>query len=159
MAAPEFLNVDLEIESKFDLTVLKDALGRRVYDLGPGPVSLECILLRLETSRQHKTPDATILAFCSWLEKLPPKAQRARRAAHKKEFDVGHDVARGRHDSTFSLRNETLRRLSALGATLGITIYNLADSESVAPQLGGRKGKTDPPGKKKRGRKRTTPLS
>ena len=29
----------------------------------------------------------------------------------------------------FSLRNETLRRLSALGATLGITFYH--DSESL----------------------------
>ena len=82
MAAPHFTNVDLEIESKFELTVLKDALGRKVYDLGPGPVNPGSFLLRLEILRlkgipQYKTPDATRVAFCSLLERLPSKAERA----------------------------------------------------------------------------------
>jgi len=124
MAAPYFLNVDLDIESRSDLTVLETELGRNVHVLGGGPVSPGCFLLRLETSPQFKTPDETICAFCSLLEKLSPKAKRAWRSAHKKEFDVGHDIVRGQLASQFSLRTETLKRMSALGATLGITFYN-----------------------------------
>src|ERR1700689_3615897 len=59
MAAPNFHNVDLDIESKFDLGVLKTELGRKVYVLPGGPVSPGCFLLRLETRRQHNNPDDT----------------------------------------------------------------------------------------------------
>jgi hypothetical protein len=133
MALPNFCNVDLDIESKFDLTVLQAELGRNVIDLGPGPVSPGCFLLRLETVPEYQTPDDTICAFCSLLERLSPKAKQAWHSAHKKEFDVGHDVVQGQLASRFSLRTETLNRLSALGATLGITFYNPSKSEQNGP--------------------------
>jgi hypothetical protein len=129
MAAPKFLNVDLDLESKFDLHVLETELGRKVTVLPGGPIGLGCFLLRLETSRQYKDPDDTICAFCSMLEQLSSKGKRAWRSAHKKEFDVGHDVVPDHAASQFSLRTETLKRMSALGATLGITFYNRAASE------------------------------
>jgi hypothetical protein len=124
MVAPHFCNVDLDIESKSDLTILKTELGRHVIDLGPGPVSPGNFLLRLETVPEYETPDDTIGAFCSLLERLSPKGKRAWRSAHKKEFDVGHDVVRDGIASRFSLHADTLKRLSSLGATLGITFYH-----------------------------------
>lgn len=133
VAVPDFLNVDLDIESTSDLTVLKAELGRNVVDLGPGPVKPGCFPLRLEIVPQYDTPDDTICAFCALLEGLSPKAKRAWQSAHKKEFDVGHDVAQGQHASQFSLRTETLKRLSALGATLGITFYSLPRNEWKGP--------------------------
>jgi transposase-like protein len=141
MVAPYFLNVDLDIESKSELAVLKAELGRNVVDLGPGPVKPGSFLLRLEIVRLYKTPDATICAFCKLLEGLSPKAKRAWQSAHKKEFDVGHDVVQGQLASQFSLRTETLKRLSGLGATLGITFYSVAKRKSrfEAAPLKGRK--------------------
>jgi hypothetical protein len=133
MAEPHFCNVDLDIESRSDLTELKTELSRNVVDLGPGPVSPGCFQLRLETAPEYATPDETICAFCLLLERLSPNAERAWRYAHKKEFDVGHDVVQGRNASQFSLRHDTLKRLSALGATLGITFYNSAKGERKAP--------------------------
>ena len=133
MAVPDFLNVDLDIESKSDLTVLKDELGQNVVDLGRGPVKRGCFLLRLETVPEYETPDDTICAFCALLERLSPKAKRAWQSAHKKEFDVGHDVVQGQLASQFSLRTETLKRLSALGATLGVTFYSLSKNERKGP--------------------------
>jgi hypothetical protein len=133
MMVPNFCNVDLDIESKSDLTVLETELGRNVTDLGPGPVSPGCFLLRLEMLPQYETPDDTICAFCAVLERLSPKAKRAWRSAHKKEFDVGHDVVEGQLASQFSLRTETLKRLSALGATLGITFYHSSRSGRKRP--------------------------
>ena len=122
--APHFWNVDLDIESKADLSELKAELGRNVCVIDGGPVSPGCSLLRLETAIQYKSADDTILAFCSLIEELSPNARRAWRRAHKKEFDIGHDIAKSRRYSQFSLRAETLKRMSNLGATLGITIYN-----------------------------------
>ena len=133
MAEPNFCNVDLDIESKSDLTVLKTELGRNVIDLGPGPINPGCFLLRLEIVPEYETPDDTICAFCSLLERLSPKAKRAWHSAYKKEFDVGHDVVESQLASQFSLRTETLKRLSALGATLGITFYNLSKNERKGP--------------------------
>jgi hypothetical protein len=133
MVVPNFCNVDLDIESKSDLAVLETELGRNVIDLGPGPVSPGCFLLRLEIVPEYETPDDTICAFCSLLERLSPKAKRAWRSAHKKEFDVGHDIVKGQLASQFSLRTETLKRLSGLGATLGITFYHPSKSERKVP--------------------------
>ena len=133
MAVPIFCNVDLDIESKSDLTVLKAELGRNVIDLGPGPVKPGCFFLRLETVPEYETPDDTICAFCALLERLSSKAKRAWHSAHKKEFDVGHNVVQGQLASQFSLRTETLERLSALGATLGITFYNHLRRERKGP--------------------------
>jgi len=132
MQAPHFCNVDLDIESKHDLAVLERELGENVVVLTGGPVSPGCRLLRLEISPQHDNPDDTICAFCSLLEKLKPGGRRAWRSAHKKEFDVGYDVVPGQLASRFSMRTETLRRLSVLGATLGVTFYYHAQPELKA---------------------------
>lgn len=124
MEAPHFCNVDLDIESKFDLSDLRTALGRKVFVLTGPPANPGCFLLRLETVPQYNNPDDTICAFCSSLERLPAKAKRAWRWAHKKEFDIGHDIAQSQIASQFSLCGETLKRVASLGATLGITFYN-----------------------------------
>ena len=132
MEPPHFCNVDLDIESKFDLSDLRTALGRKIFVLTGPPANPGCFLLRLETVPQFNNPDDTICAFCSLLERLPPKAKRAWRSAHKKEFDIGHDIAQSQIASQFSLRSETLRRVASLGATLGITFYNHSEDQHNA---------------------------
>ena len=123
MVAPHFCNVDLDIESKHDLAVLESELGRKVVVLAAVPCSPGCFLLRLETAREYENPDETICAFCSLLEGLSAKGRRSWRSAHTKEFDVGYDAVLSQFASQFSLRTETLKRLSNLGATLGVTFY------------------------------------
>jgi hypothetical protein len=127
MAAPHFCNVDLDIESRSDLSALKTELGRRVFVLTGGLVRPGFFLLRLETAKQYDNPDDTICAFCSVLERLSPKGKRAWRSAHKREFDVGYDLVPNQTASQFSLRTETLRRIAKLGATLGVTLYNIGE--------------------------------
>jgi hypothetical protein len=131
--APHFCNVDLDIESKHDLAVLAAELGRKVYDLGTGPVSPGCFLLRLETARKYDNPDDTICAFCSMLQRLPAKPMWAWRSAHKKEFDIGYDAVPSQHFSQFSLRTDTLKRISNLGATLEVTFYYFPRDERNPP--------------------------
>jgi hypothetical protein len=141
MAAPHFCNVDLEIESRSDLSGLLAELGPKVIVLSGGPKRKGFHSLRLETATEYDNPDATICAFCSCLEKLSDKGRRTWRAANKKVFDVGYEVLPGQLASQFSLRVETLDRMSKLGSALGVTFYNHAqgNQESLA-NLASRKG-------------------
>jgi hypothetical protein len=133
MVAPHFCNVDLEIESRSDLTGLRTELGCNVVVLPGGPVRLGCFSLRLETAREHDNPDDTICAFCSLLEQLSRRGTRVWGSAHKKVFDIGYEVVPSQPASQFSLRTGTLKRLSHLGATLGVTFYNHPKDEQNTP--------------------------
>jgi hypothetical protein len=144
MAAPHFLNVDLEIESKHDLAVLEAELGKNECVLFGGPASPGCFLLCLEILPEYSNPDDNICALCSLLERLPAKARRAWRSAHKREFDVGYEAVPSRKiASKFSLRADTLKRISNLGATLGVTFYYFPKGERSPP------AKSPPPKEKK----------
>jgi len=124
IAGPHFLNVDLDIESKHDLAVLEAELGGKLCVLFGGQTSPGCFLLSLEVLPQYRNPDDTIHAFCSLLERLSAQGRRAWRSAHKKEFDIGYDATPSKKiASKFSLRVDTLKRLSNLDATLGVTFY------------------------------------
>jgi hypothetical protein len=119
---PYFLNVDLEIESASKLDSLAAAMGQRVLVLHSGPGSKRRHLLALETSHEHKGPDATIHALCRIVERLPPAARRIWNAA-RKEFDVGYELRPSERWSRFALRPDTLERMARLGARLAVTYY------------------------------------
>jgi hypothetical protein len=119
---PYFLNVDLEIESASKLDSLAAAMGKRVVILHSGPGSKRRHLLSLESSRQHKGADATIHALCAVVERLPSAERRIWDASHR-EFDVGYELRASERSSRFSLRPDTLERISELGAFLTVTYY------------------------------------
>jgi hypothetical protein len=74
--------VDLDIESRSDLTQIIDALGEKVVVLRSGRlrgkhlVSLE-LGGPLSLKRNDPTPDKCILAFSKLIERLPAPARRA----------------------------------------------------------------------------------
>lgn len=106
------------------------------------PVSAGRFLLCLESGREYDNPDDTICALCSWLKRLSAKGRRAWRLAHKKEFDIGYEVVLLQRVSQFSLRSDTLMRISNLGATLGVTFYaNPKNERKVPPKSALRKRK------------------
>jgi len=119
---PYFLNVDLEIQSASKLDSLVAAMGKQVVVLHSGPGSAKRYLLALESSREHKGPDATIHALCATVEGLPPTVRRIWNAS-RREFDVGYELRASERSSRFSLRPDTLERISKLGATLTVTYY------------------------------------
>ncbi len=120
---PYFLNVDLEIESASSLAPLARAMGKRVVVLHSGPAAnTKHHLLVLESSRQHRGPDAAIHALCAAVESLSPAGRRVWDAA-RKEFDVGYDLRPSERSSRFTLRSDTLKRLANLGATLAVSYY------------------------------------
>lgn len=121
---PYFLNVDLEIEAASSLDSLAAEMGKRVVVLHSDPAwKPRRHLLVLESSRQHRGPDAAIHALCSAAEKLSPAARRIWNAA-RKEFDVGYDLRPSERSSRFTLRNDTLERVARLGASLAVSYYH-----------------------------------
>jgi sugar phosphate isomerase/epimerase len=129
---PCFLNVDLEIMSKTSLDSLARDMGRRVIVLHCGPFARRHLLV-LESSRQHKKPDAAIAALCSAIEHLAPAARRIWKGA-RKDFDVGYELRSSERSSRFTLRPGTLERVARLGATLTVTYYREEDAGNAPPK-------------------------
>ena len=129
---PYFLNVDLEIESASKLDPLAVEMGKRVIVLHSGPASKpKQHLLVLESSRQHRGPDATIHALCLAVERLSPASRRVWNAA-RREFDVGYELRPSERSSRFTMRSDTLERVARLGASLAVSYYrgDTNDAES-----------------------------
>ncbi|HKS35724.1 MAG TPA: hypothetical protein VJW76_00940 [Verrucomicrobiae bacterium] len=127
---PYFLNVDLGIESASNLDSLAGEMGKRVVVLKSGwAVKPRRHLVVLESSRDHKGPDAAIHALCSVVERLSPAARRIWNAA-RKEFDVGYDLRPSERWSRFTLRTDTLERVARLGASLAVTYYHGENDDS-----------------------------
>ena len=118
---PNFLNVDLEIWSASKLDVLCAEMGERVsvHYCGPAP---KRHLLAVANSRYYKNPDSAVHALCKVVESLSPAGRRIWKTA-RKTFDVGYELRRSERSSHFSLRPDTLARVSNLGATLAVTYY------------------------------------
>ena len=128
---PYFLNVDLEIESDSKLDSLASAMGKQVSVLHSGPGRKKRHLLTVEIHGSWRSPDSTIKAFCSLIEKLPPTSRRIWTSSHK-VFDAGFEHRKSQRYSGYEFHPETLRRISKLGATLAVTFYQYdSDRENL----------------------------
>jgi hypothetical protein len=124
--AGRFLNVDLEIESSADLSVLVRDLGDSVMVLHHGPGKRAKNFLCLESSRSQRNADAAIRALATALSRLSEPGRHAWNMAEHKVFDIGYEVEPNHPPTTVQLRQETLAQIVKLGATLAITWYHPA---------------------------------
>lgn len=125
---PEFLNVDLEIESRVPLDLLVREFGDKVHVLYNGPIQDVPYLLAIEIYEgDDQDPNSIIDAFCDLLEDLSPKARALWKKASLRCFDIGIESGTGQHKKfsalCLSLRPETLKRITALSAEILITVY------------------------------------
>ena len=126
----ELLNVDLDIESRWDLAPIIDALGEKVIVMHSGKIrgrhraSLE-LAGPLSLERNDPTPDKGILALSRLIERLPPVARRGWDRASLRRFDVGIQGGRGPAPGIFvaPLRAATIKRVADLNGEITLTIY------------------------------------
>ena len=120
---PHFLNVDLEIESASKLDSLAAEMNEHVVVLhsGPSPKRKRHLLV-IESSHQHRGPDATIHALCLAVERLSPASRRVWNMA-RREFDIGYELRPSERASRFTIRSDTLERVARLGASLAVSYY------------------------------------
>jgi len=125
---PEFLNVDLELESNQSLDIIAREFGDKVHILHNGPLQKIPYLLALEVYAGDDTdPESIIEVFCDLIDGLRPKARAAWRKAAARRFDIG--IESGTVDRSgfgalcLSLSPATLKRVAALDAEVIITVY------------------------------------
>jgi len=125
---PEFLNVDLELESKESLDLIAREFGDKVHVLHNGPLQDIPYLLAIEVyAGDDHDPESIIEAFCDLIEGLPAKAKASWRKCTARRFDIGIEsgtgVAKRFGALCLSVSPKTLKRVAALTAEVVITIY------------------------------------
>ena len=125
---PEFLNVDLELESKESLDLIAQEFGDKVHVLHNGPLQDIPYLLAVEVyAGDDHDPESIIEAFCDLIDDLPAKAKASWRKCAARRFDIGIEsgagVAKRYGALCLSLSPQTLKRVAALSAEVVITVY------------------------------------
>jgi hypothetical protein len=125
---PEFLNVDLELESNQSLDLIAQDFGDRVHVLHNGPLNDIPYLLAVEVyAGDDQDPESIIEAFCDLIEALPTKAKASWRKCTARRFDIGIEsgtgVAKRFGALCLSVSPATLKRVSDLSAEVVITVY------------------------------------
>jgi hypothetical protein len=121
-----FLNVDVELTSRRQLTALAEEIKKRV--LYHGRLNGGWLLTFETNSIQGKsTPDGVIARLCKLIENLSPAAKDDWKAAQSRIFDIGFESAPLKKGQTVLVRStisdDSLRRIADLGAKLDITCY------------------------------------
>jgi len=121
--AAEYLNVDLEIRSRSDLTPLADELSRSLFLLHAGRIP-RTFLASFETGGGTQPPDRAIKRLAAAVSRLPPPTRKLLRAAGSRAFDIGVAAkSSGRDVLTLSIKPETLKAIAQLDAHLALTFY------------------------------------
>lgn len=133
-----YLNTDLVIRTSADASSLVAALARscallygEVYEDGRWHIAAEAHGAA-DLDRPGRSPEAHVRALLDALEALPPGEFRLVGGAEVVEFNIGWQAAADRPEGAFTLAPQTLARISALGATLAVTVY--PSSEDCSPE-------------------------
>ena len=120
-----YLNVDLEIRSRSNLTPLVDALRPRLFVLYAGRVR-GTFFASFEISGLTLPPDMAIRRLARVLSGLPPSARSLWKRAHDRVFDIGLRKTAGRATFPLTLRPETVKTIARMNARVALTLYSHA---------------------------------
>lgn len=123
---PEFLNVDLEVVSKVDPTPLAEVLGDKV-SLHYCGRSDRNYLAAFGGCCATPSLARKLAMFCDLLDALPPSAAEVWRQALRRTFDIGISSGTSRPAMAIRIPPAMLKRITALGATIAITVYPVMD--------------------------------
>jgi len=130
--AAQFINVDLDIESRspLDYFCAQMANGTKVSLLHCGDNGGRGYFARLECADGGITcePDSIINQSCEYIEDLDERARGEWDVAHFKSFDLGFENTAKDRCYQCPLRPGTVKRISDLGGALAISIYNHDDN-------------------------------
>ncbi|MDE3273700.1 MULTISPECIES: hypothetical protein [unclassified Pseudoalteromonas] len=122
MSDIQFLNVDLEIESKQDIAQLVSDLSKSAVVLHYDKDDTRQ-LARIEASIDVTTPDKMINHLCELVESCSRNALKQWLGCTKRTFDIGFQSGKNPKCFNQALHADTLLRISALGAGMEITLY------------------------------------
>ncbi len=122
MSNVRYLNVDLLINSKDDLTPIVESFGEDVVALYNGSWG-EHFRANFEIAGSHAAASEDISYFCTLVNCLEGKAKVLWENAFSKEFDIGFESGEGKESYNTELKKSVINRISEIGASVSITIY------------------------------------
>jgi hypothetical protein len=128
-----FLNVDLDLWSREDLTPLADALRPALHALHVGRVGRRC-LARFELAGHPRTADSAIRRLVGAILRLPPRARTRWSGATRREFNIGIQAASQPHASEFRIEPATVALIARVGGRLVVTVYGSSLSSGRRPR-------------------------
>jgi hypothetical protein len=142
---PHFINVDLEVWSRSDLSALGQAVESAALVLYSGKSGRKYLVAFETKNARASTPEAVVWALLEVIGSLPPLARRAWKGADSRVFNVGYDAGdfvtplherppgSGRWYAkdprkaatrlVTTLSTELLRSVARVGGTITTTIY------------------------------------
>lgn len=120
-----FLNLDLELESKFDLTALAEHMAGQVFVLYNGKTD-DGFRLDLEPvldGKLDEDPQACTDHFISLLNTLPKELADLWHSCTSRLFDYGFDGGLESQPIRTTIRASSLAQIAHLGADIQITVY------------------------------------
>jgi hypothetical protein len=122
----QYLNTDLEIESKSDLSRIVEEFGEDVLVHHHGEIR----------GYQHAyfsiaggstDADSTINSLCTLIEQLPGDVRELWDGCCSRIFDIGYESGASPPSFQSEIRAATIQRVATIGASVVITIYPVAD--------------------------------
>ena len=121
-----YLNVDLDIESKEDLSVLIEDLGEDVIVLHHGPVKgINHASFELAHGF-YSGPDEALAGFCRLIKNLSPEARSVWDGCYSRLFDLGFECGTSPNRFWFELRPSTIGMVAEIGGSIAISIYPMS---------------------------------
>ena len=120
-----YLNTDLEIESKNDLSQIVQEFGDDIVVLHCGEVR-GYQLASFEIPANTAGADETINHFCALVEGLTQEAREIWEGCCSRVIDVGYESGTSPGNFRSEIRASTIQRVAAIGASIVITIYSLS---------------------------------
>lgn len=132
----KYLNVDVEVYSRIDLTPLREELGDRVDVMFCGETEPGKYLLSIELAGVYNESEVehTAKSLCHLIEDLSAPAKKAWDSADDRVFDVGFDAVIDSRCGQALLSPETLQKIGRLNARLAVSIYttSLQQNQSLS---------------------------
>jgi hypothetical protein len=125
-----YLNTDLEIESKGDLSKIVTEFGEDVLVLHHGEIrGYQHASFEIAGSRSGA--DETINSLCELVEQLPQEVREIWNECCSRVFDVGYESGTSPNFRS-EIRASTIQRVAEIGAGIVITIYPLSEKETAS---------------------------
>lgn len=118
----QYLNTDLDIESKSDLSKIVEEFGEDVLILHHGEMR-GYQHASFEIAGGSTDADGTINSFCALIESLPSEVREIWDGCCSRIFDVGYESGGSPQHFRSEIRASTIQRVANIGAGVAITIY------------------------------------
>jgi hypothetical protein len=126
----KYLNTDLEIESKHDLSRILEEFGEEILVHHHGEIrGYQHLSFSIAGSRSGA--DEVINYFCSLVDSLPEEVREIWDRSCSRVIDIGYESGTSPQSFRSEIKASTIQRVSEISASIMITIYPLFAEDSA----------------------------